>query len=137
VIAALLLALAGASATADQPSARATAAAPRRCNATRQLLIGNWLMDGSEEPPSELFPNGDAREWQFAVEAGRPVWREWMHYRPGSDGQWTLAGCRITMRFHGGGRDDFTIIRLTRTQLWLRLSDNRTVERWTRIPLSR
>ena len=141
MIIALLLALAAATA-ADPPRRQAisAAAAPappaahRRCTATRRLLIGGWHMDISDEPPSEIFPDGDSRDWQFAVEGGRPIWREWLHYRPGADGQWTLTGCRLMLSYRGGGREDYSIVRLTRTQLWLRATGESSVERWTRIP---
>jgi hypothetical protein len=133
VIIALVLALSAVPAANAMPQAKQAPGTSRNCADARQLLIGAWSWDDVDREPSEIFPHGDSREFQFVVEEGRQVFYEYLHFRPGSDGRWTLARCRLTVVHRGGGRDDYDVVRLNQSHLWLRFAGTREIERWTRI----
>lgn len=106
----------------------------RNCTASRQLLIGAWSQDNIDREPSEVFPDGDSRTFEFAIESRRRVFREHMHYRPAGFGEWTLTRCRLTIHFSVGGRVEYQIQRLDRLHLWLSdTTPGSEVERFSRI----
>jgi hypothetical protein len=132
MIAALLLALSGVAATGNPPLTQANLPVSRRCTANRELLIGGWTMDGSQEPPSDIFPDGSVREFDFVVADGRQLFREYLHYRPGMNGRWSLQNCRLTIT----DRDlrlDYDVLHLSRRQMTLRQVGETNIERFTRI----
>jgi hypothetical protein len=135
VIIALALALFAVPAANALPQAKQQASGTsRNCADARRLLIGAWSMQGVDSEPSEIFPNGDSREFQFVVEEGRQVWREYIHFRPGTDGRWEINGCRVTViDRYSGWRENYDVVRLNRSHLWLRPAGTREIERWTRI----
>jgi hypothetical protein len=132
VILGLALLLLSSSAGANEQATKATPARITRCTANRQLLIGAWSMEGVDREATEIFPNGDSYEFQFVVESGRQIYREYLHFRPGLDGTWTLRGCRLTVGA-SDWRRDYHVLRVTRTQLSLREVGGSEIERFTRI----
>jgi len=48
-----------------------------------------------------MFPN-DVREFEFAIEDGKHVYRSWLHSRPDEDGSWTFGSCKVTVRLRSG-----------------------------------
>ena len=112
--------------------AQERAARPQRCGIARQPLIGAWSDDSIAGEKSEIFPAGDSREIQFVFEAGRPVYREYLHQRPAGEGRWALRGCLLTITDQGGV-ERYRIVGLHGGRLVLRSPGETTVQRFHRI----
>ena len=75
----------------------------------QQLLIGNWSCESG--------PCWD-EEIAFAFEDGEFTFNSWLHERPSaSGGAWRLEGDRVSVECCDGLRYEWTIVRLTDTEL--------------------
>jgi hypothetical protein len=63
------------------------------CRFTQRDFVGNWA---ERVAPGEAAYDG--QEVQFDVEAGRRIFRSWLHQRPDMTGTWTFRNCQVTVR---------------------------------------
>jgi hypothetical protein len=102
------------------------------CTTTERMIIGAWSDDDAAAEKSEIFPDGDSREIQFNRAAGRRVYQEYLHQRPGGSGTWSLRKCVLTIT-EGGISTRYTVTELRGDRLLLREAGQPLIEHYHRI----
>jgi hypothetical protein len=79
---------------------------------TVDLLIGNWSCESGPCFDEEI---------SFAIEDGEQTFNSWLHERPSATGgSWQLKGNELVIECCAGAGFEWTIIKLTETELVVR-----------------